>query len=147
MWFITLIVLYVGLLITNVILRKASFIPIKLIVALSLVIPFVWLTTSPPYPLVAGSALTTSFLLIIVGSFLIFIFGAFRRQTEITRDMAGGFSANTEGSRWFWQNGNDVDDERQRRTNGRDREIRLRNYRAKMHRALNPDEENNNRRR
>jgi hypothetical protein len=144
--FLTFVGLFLWLIFANAMLRRASFLPYKIIAALAFVIPFIWVTTVPPLPLVAGSALTNAILILIIGAFLISLFGAFRRNTEVTRDMTGGFSANTEGSRWFWQNGTDVDDERQRRTNGRDRELRLRNYRSKMHRALNPDEENGRRR-
>lgn len=140
--FLTFIGLFLGLAFANAMVRRASFLPLKLIMALAFIIPFVWVTTIPPAPIVAGSALSNAVIIVIIGAFLICLFSAFRKNTEITRDMLGAFSSNSEKSKWLWQGNNDIEEERERRINDRGREYRIRRYRERMHSALNPDENN-----
>jgi len=139
---------FLGLIFANAMVRRASFLPLRLILAMTFVIPLVWLNAYPPSPFVAGSALMSATNVLIIGAFLIFLFSSFRKQTEVTRDMAGNFTATGEGKgRWFWQNQNDVDEERERRREQRDEDYKVARYRARVHRALNQEDYDQNGRR
>lgn len=139
---------FLGLIFANAMVRRASFLPLRLILAMTFVIPLVWLNAYPPSPFVAGSALMSATNVLIIGAFLIFLFSSFRKQTEVTRDMAGNFTATGEGKgRWFWQNQNEVDEERERRREQRDEDYKVARYRARVHRALNQDDYDQNGRR
>jgi hypothetical protein len=139
---------FIGLIAVNAMVRRSSFLPLRLILAFTFVIPLIWLTSSPPSPFVAGSSLMTAMVILIIGALLIFLFASFRRQTEVTRDMAGNFTAGGERSGgWFWQNQNEVEEERDRVRAERSQTYKTQMYRNRMHRALNPEEYDSNGRR
>jgi hypothetical protein len=73
----------IGLLITLNYVVRNSFVPMKLIVAMFWVVPFVWTVTSGPSPFTPASQLNTVMLVLIIGIFLISLFGAFRRPLQI----------------------------------------------------------------
>jgi hypothetical protein len=132
---------FIGLIFVNAMVRRASFLPLRIILALTFVIPLIWVTQSPPVPFAVGSSLTTAVVVLIIGALLIFLFSSFRRQTDVTRDMAGNFTASGEGNgRWFWQNQSEVDEEREKRREQREEDYKVSRYRARVHRALNQDD-------
>ena len=141
------IALFIGLIVVNVMARN-SFIPIKMIAAFAWVIPFVWITTSPPTPFTAGSQLNTVMLVIISGAFLISLFAAFRRPLQMGSSFMdkNGQQKNEsyEKNGWHipvWMNPNrETEEERQNREAAFQFNNRNSAYRQRFHRALNPDD-------